>query len=849
MKKNSLVLLILCVLLVCMLSSMFISCNNEKELNLSFDEDTYTLSWNEIKGATSYTIKLNKILGTIIECLVMEEIQETSYDFDAGLFDEDVEYSFVVQAFKNGKDITTAQSLIKKFQDKEFNSTGYWCEENEDTLLKRDFNVEYIGDTIFFDLNTLKSYALKNNTGKKILSISSKNLSSSHYVIDNNKKYIEITKAYVSMFEDGVVEKYEITFEDGSKVSSYFHFTKNVPYKVYSVSNHYKESEPATIDINIKTEEDIKIKKIAVDGKAIASTYYSTSKNIITLTQKYLSLLSNGTHYVEIFTSYGTSSCNIEVLRDSHIPHNVEIDFDSSYPEVYITWKDDESVDGIEVIIDDNVYSNINGDAISRFESNNKFRATGLIRYGSSVQIINLLDQEEYPSVKTYFSLDIDNISYLKYLYYDKGFEYLGEKYNYCITSEEELEIYCNYIICNYDKLKDSEGYVTDSILVTYSQIKSTDLSKTFGLFREALNLSFKSFENSLDIETSGIITYTILNKSTIIPNNEKILYEDTLKYTENAHNDVHYGNKTRKEDYVFNIDKVEKTVEVSTSVELSLALENGVRPIPKQGSQAEIVYNKAKSVLLEIIDDEMNDYEKVHAMYDWLADNVIYDRGMTAELSKYLPGSNEYNTFYSNRSFYAEGALIDGIAVCNGIALAYDILCGIEGIKAYKVNGFTTNNEYHSWIKVYIDGFWYICDATFANVLDGYTECLTHEFLLMDTEKSQPSSKHNEEDLDFKKYYAGDVSYNVWANIEYRVNDKECNCIINSQEEYDALLNCLKNEMKVGDKWLVSVMSENKNVLAFYRNNTAVTGMTVTTGLTQYLLNNITYLWITKNE
>ena len=87
MKKNSLVLLILCVLLVCMLSSMFISCNNEKELNLSFDEDTYTLSWNEIKGATSYTIKLNKILGTIIECLVMEEIQETSYDFDAGLFE------------------------------------------------------------------------------------------------------------------------------------------------------------------------------------------------------------------------------------------------------------------------------------------------------------------------------------------------------------------------------------------------------------------------------------------------------------------------------------------------------------------------------------------------------------------------------------------------------------------------------------------------------------------------------------------------------------------------------------------------------------------------------------------
>ena len=40
----------------------------------------------------------------------------------------------------------------------------------------------------------------------------------------------------------------------------------------------------------------------------------------------------------------------------------------------------------------------------------------------------------------------------------------------------------------------------------------------------------------------------------------------------------------------------------------------------------AEVILNTAKSILREIIDDDMNDFEKIKAIHDWLVLNVTYD-------------------------------------------------------------------------------------------------------------------------------------------------------------------------------------------------------------------------------
>ena len=74
------------------------------------------------------------------------------------------------------------------------------------------------------------------------------------------------------------------------------------------------------------------------------------------------------------------------------------------------------------------------------------------------------------------------------------------------------------------------------------------------------------------------------------------------------------YSSSGRSGD-VFPVDEIEKSVEVSTSMELYFALESGLRPLPEQGSAAERIYEKARAVLARITDEGMSDYEKVHAI------------------------------------------------------------------------------------------------------------------------------------------------------------------------------------------------------------------------------------------
>ena len=64
-------------------------------------------------------------------------------------------------------------------------------------------------------------------------------------------------------------------------------------------------------------------------------------------------------------------------------------------------------------------------------------------------------------------------------------------------------------------------------------------------------------------------------------------------------------------------------------------------------------------------------------------------------------------------RAFTLAGSLLDEIAVCDGIASAFKLLCHIEGIECIEVSGFA--NEAHAWNKVCINGDWYICDATWG--------------------------------------------------------------------------------------------------------------------------------------
>lgn len=126
--------------------------------------------------------------------------------------------------------------------------------------------------------------------------------------------------------------------------------------------------------------------------------------------------------------------------------------------------------------------------------------------------------------------------------------------------------------------------------------------------------------------------------------------------------------------------------VTVWNSQQLWYALEKEYIPVPVEGSPAEEVLLAAKDILREIIKDGMSIEEKVYAIYAWYSDNVYYDYAY--EDKTYVEDRENFpdSGVATLRSFHAEGALLDKLAVCCSYAKSTLILMRLEGIEAYRV-------------------------------------------------------------------------------------------------------------------------------------------------------------------
>ena len=92
------------------------------------------------------------------------------------------------------------------------------------------------------------------------------------------------------------------------------------------------------------------------------------------------------------------------------------------------------------------------------------------------------------------------------------------------------------------------------------------------------------------------------------------------------------------------------------------------------------------------------SDYEKSKVLHDRLIDTVVY-----------TTTNNDQNAY---------GALVEGKAVCNGYARAYQHLLLKAGIPAWYIRGSSTNPstgtpEAHAWNMAKLDGQWYYTDVT----------------------------------------------------------------------------------------------------------------------------------------
>lgn len=212
--------------------------------------------------------------------------------------------------------------------------------------------------------------------------------------------------------------------------------------------------------------------------------------------------------------------------------------------------------------------------------------------------------------------------------------------------------------------------------------------------------------------------------------------YRNTTQSTNRAH----YRN-VYVEERTFAIDSITKTISVTSGEQLYFTLKKGYRPVPVAGSNAAYLYERMRTILSQIDLETDTDVTKVHSIYDYLIDTVVYDYDFTDNVYE----DENYTTgqLFSFRCLYLEGVfgLMENgvfdegqrIAICDGLSKAFMSLARIEGIEALKISG-TVNDEGHAWNKVCLNGTWYMVDTTWGNELDSSTgnEYLSHEYLLV---------------------------------------------------------------------------------------------------------------------
>lgn len=259
----------------------------------------------------------------------------------------------------------------------------------------------------------------------------------------------------------------------------------------------------------------------------------------------------------------------------------------------------------------------------------------------------------------------------------------------------------------------------------------------------------------------------------------------------QNTYSKPHYDNVKKERN--FYIDGVKETMSVSASNMLYKAVAWGYKPV-FMGSQAENlkqIYDNAKDALSYIVSDEMSEYEKVHAIYDYIIYNVRYDHDCANAEDAYVSGNLSLNEKMKYYGYYLEGIFLDKFykkdmhAVCDGKSKAFVLMCGIEGITAVRISGKASSDGQnfggHAWNKVLLDlngtgdKEWYFVDTTWGDVGDDSKEFLSHAYFLL----SDDEAKNTHVENPGHDYPKAEGKFDYYAHETYTSSGTEYNYVI----------------------------------------------------------------------
>lgn len=177
--------------------------------------------------------------------------------------------------------------------------------------------------------------------------------------------------------------------------------------------------------------------------------------------------------------------------------------------------------------------------------------------------------------------------------------------------------------------------------------------------------------------------------------------------------------------------------------------------PVVIHDDRTKQVYEKAKDILKEITKPDMTEYETELAIHDYLLLNIAYDY------------ENYKKNTVPDDSYTMYGALINGVAVCQGYAYSAKLLLEMAGIEAHIVTG-TANGIAHAWNKVRIGGEYYNLDVTWDDPVPDVKGRVTYGYFNVTDEELSKDHKWSD-----KLPVAKSVTYNYFAYNGLTVSSK----------------------------------------------------------------------------